>query len=350
LQLDTRTLAVASIVIALVPGVIGALVWQTRRTFPGRWALANLLAGPALLLFSLRGRVPDGISIVVANVLAIVGAILYLQGIRRFKRLRILWWPECLVAILAILAVVWFRYATDNINIRILAMSLAMGSIGIACGITLLKGMPRGRKVGLIVTGLVFTIGGAAHLVRGVYVFSVAPVTGLLDSSVSNALLFFAAALGVVFWSFGFIVLTSDGLEDQAKRTHDRDPAPSRQSPETVPDTEVREELRRIVESEGFRRSAQMERFLTLAVERVLLGQTEELKEYALGRDVFLRGEDYDPRTDPIVRVEAQRLRRKLREYYESQGSNDPVVITLRSGSYAPIFGYPDTRSPGPPM
>jgi hypothetical protein len=98
--------------------------------------------------------------------------------------------------------------------------------------------------------------------------------------------------------------------------------------------------LKRIVISDGFRRSARMERFLTLAVERTLMGHPEELKEYALGRDVFNRGEQYDPREDSIVRVEAQRLRRKLREYYQSCGKNDPVIVEFHAGSYVPSFRY----------
>jgi hypothetical protein len=65
-----------------------------------------------------------------------------------------------------------------------------------------------------------------------------------------------------------------------------------------------------------------------LVVERSLLGRPGELKEDALSRDVFNRGENYDPRTDSIVRVEAQRLRRKLRKYYDTRGSEDPVIVS----------------------
>src|SRR5215472_14012307 len=104
----------------------------------------------------------------------------------------------------------------------------------------------------------------------------------------------------------------------------------------TVPEAEVRQQLQRIVESDVFRRSARMERFLMVTAERALNGQPESVKEYTLGRDVFDRGENYDPRTDSIVRVEAQRLRRKLHEYYENHGSNDPILIEFRRGSYVP--------------
>jgi hypothetical protein len=354
-HLDTRTLVVISIMVALVPGLVGALVWQTHRTYPGYWALGNLLAALTLILFSLRGKVPDWMSIVLANTLALGGGIVFLQGIRRFRGLRIRWRLECLVAALTVAMVAYFRYVTNNINVRIFVMSLALGSVGIACGIMLLKDMPRGRRLGLIITGLAFTLGGAVNLLRGTYVFTVAPVKDLFEPSTSNALLFLAVSLGIVCWSLGFIVLTAERLEVESNEVENGRVAPAPPAidetthagrfPETVPDAEVRRQLRRIVESDIFRRSTQMERFLTLAVDRALSGRNEELKEYSLGRDVFKRGEDYDPRTDSIVRVEAQRLRRKLREYYQEQGRNDPVIITLPPGGYVPVFAH-ERRAP----
>ncbi len=79
-----------------------------------------------------------------------------------------------------------------------------------------------------------------------------------------------------------------------------------------------------------------MGRFLRLAVERTLEGKADELKEYLVGVEVFDRKPSYDPRVDPIVRVEARRLRSKLKAYYESDGRADAVVIELVKGSYAP--------------
>ncbi len=108
--------------------------------------------------------------------------------------------------------------------------------------------------------------------------------------------------------------------------------------PARVSAAEVQDQLERILASRGFRGSARLQRFLRLAVERTLAGQTDQLKEYSVGRDAFDRGVDYDPRADSIVRVEAQRLRRKLREYYRAAGADDPVVIHLSPGSYVPEF------------
>jgi adenylate cyclase len=109
-------------------------------------------------------------------------------------------------------------------------------------------------------------------------------------------------------------------------------------APADVSVDEVQAQLERILASRGFRGSARLQRFLRLAVERTLAGQTDQLKEYSVGRDAFDRGADYDPRSDSIVRVEAQRLRRKLREYYRSTGALDPLVIHLAPGGYVPEF------------
>lgn len=352
LHFDARTLVAVTAVLALVPALVGGLVWQTRRDYPGRWVLGNVMAAFAAGLLGLRGSLPDWLSIVVANAFVIATVVAFLQGFRRFRGLPIRWWPECLVGVLTLAGIVWFRYVSNNINARILIMGLSTGALGIACGITLLKQIPHDRRIGLIITGAVFTLAGVLNLVRGIYVFAVAPVTDLFDASMPNALFLLLASLGVVTWSFGFILLTAERLEvDTARPSRELSPVAAsivyaEQTSKAVPPDEVLQQLRLIVESDVFRRSVRMERFLTLVVERTLQGRPEELKEYALGRDVFDRGDGYDPRTDSIVRVEAQRLRRKLREYYGSQGSRDRVVIKLSSGSYVPAFEYRQAEIP----
>jgi len=81
-----------------------------------------------------------------------------------------------------------------------------------------------------------------------------------------------------------------------------------------------------------------MGRFLRLAVEATLGQEQGKLKEYLIGVEVFDRNGHYDPRVDPIVRVEARRLRSKLAQYYETEGRNDPVVIAFPKGGYVPVF------------
>jgi adenylate cyclase len=106
---------------------------------------------------------------------------------------------------------------------------------------------------------------------------------------------------------------------------------------------EVRAALTRILADRNFIRSERMRRFLLLTVERTLEGGAQEISEYVLGREVFDRNKNYDPRIDSIVRVEARRLRSKLAEYYRKAGANDPVRIEYHPGSYVPVFRYSTT-------
>jgi len=102
----------------------------------------------------------------------------------------------------------------------------------------------------------------------------------------------------------------------------------------------IRRQLDKITAHGLFARSERMARFLRLAVERVLDGKSSELKEYLIGVEVFDRPQSYDPRVDPIVRVEARRLRSKLKTYYESDGRNDSVIIDFATGTYAPYIRF----------
>lgn len=109
---------------------------------------------------------------------------------------------------------------------------------------------------------------------------------------------------------------------------------------------EVRAALERILESEQFRGSALLQRFLRYTVEKTLEGDGAGIKELTLGTEVCARGPGYDPRTDPIVRVTANRLRAKLLEYYETRGAGDAVRIEYRKGSYAPVFRQVNQERP----
>jgi len=114
----------------------------------------------------------------------------------------------------------------------------------------------------------------------------------------------------------------------------------------------VREELRRILASDPFVNARRPGQFLRFIVERTLAGEEDRIKEYLIGVEVFGRPVAYDPKDDPIVRIEAGRLRKKLAAYYSGPGANDPVIIELPKGGYVPVFQprslpeKPQTASP----
>ncbi len=103
-------------------------------------------------------------------------------------------------------------------------------------------------------------------------------------------------------------------------------------------ETAVREQLDRIFASAPFQQSRRRQRFLEYIVNETLAGRGDRLKGYTIAREVFDRPESFDANVDPIVRVEAGRLRDRLREYYDAEGRSNPIRIELPKGSYTPHF------------
>lgn len=109
-------------------------------------------------------------------------------------------------------------------------------------------------------------------------------------------------------------------------------------SQDAIPEQAIRYQLSRILESPLFIQSERLGRFLRFTVETTLAGEARSVKEYLIGTEVYERKPSYHPGEDSIVRSEARRLRRKLKEYYESDGKDDLVLISYRPGSYVPLF------------
>src|SRR3954447_26482171 len=98
--------------------------------------------------------------------------------------------------------------------------------------------------------------------------------------------------------------------------------------------SKVQAQLKRILSSSGFVNSRRMSRFLKFVVETTLQGNGPRIKEFVIAVEVFEKAESYDPQADSTVRTEASKLRAKLAHYYETEGREDPVVITIPKGSY----------------
>lgn len=114
---------------------------------------------------------------------------------------------------------------------------------------------------------------------------------------------------------------------------------------EPIAAEEIRAELERILASDIFRSAPQLTAFLTFVVEQTLAGRAGELKGYTIAVEAFGRPPEFDPQSDPIVRVEAGRLRKALNLYFAADGINDPLRIAIPVGAYVPSFA----RLPAPP-
>lgn len=101
---------------------------------------------------------------------------------------------------------------------------------------------------------------------------------------------------------------------------------------------EVMKSLDRVLTSDEFASSPNLRKFLSYIVEQTLNGKDADLKAYSIAIDAFNRSEDFDSQIDPVVRVQAGRLRKNLTEYYNGSGATDPIRIEIPRGSYKPIF------------
>jgi tetratricopeptide (TPR) repeat protein len=118
----------------------------------------------------------------------------------------------------------------------------------------------------------------------------------------------------------------------------------------TQPEALVEAALEQLMSWPGLARSPQLARFLNYIVKAKLRGDEASIKAYAIAVDVFGRPQSFDPQSDPIVRVQARRLRAALDEYYAGDGAGSPVRISLPVGRYVPEFEFRDDLRPSAPV
>lgn len=97
-------------------------------------------------------------------------------------------------------------------------------------------------------------------------------------------------------------------------------------------------QVRRILQSATFRNATTLQQLFQFLATKTIAGAPEALKEYTIGVEALGRKPDFDPKIDPIVRVQSHRLRLKLKEYYDLEGSHDPILIQIPRGHYLPTF------------
>ena len=105
-----------------------------------------------------------------------------------------------------------------------------------------------------------------------------------------------------------------------------------------VPEALVETALEQLLSWPGLARSPQLAKFLDYIVRARLHGDEASIKAYSIAVDVFGRPQSFDPQSDPIVRVQARRLRTRLARYYRDEGNSDELIVDLPKGGYAPVF------------
>jgi hypothetical protein len=103
----------------------------------------------------------------------------------------------------------------------------------------------------------------------------------------------------------------------------------------------VRKQLNRLLANPYFSHSKRFPSFLRFVIEHTLDGDVDNIKERTLGIEIFGRDADYDTASDPIVRVTAAEIRKRVAQYYQESAHRDELRIALPSGSYIPQFLWP---------
>ena len=108
----------------------------------------------------------------------------------------------------------------------------------------------------------------------------------------------------------------------------------------------ARVQLNLILASRTFHQADRLKRFISFIVEETIAGRGSHLKEFLVGMEVFGKDSRFDPRTDPIVRVQARRLRSRLARYYSEEGQEDEILIEMPKGGYAPVIKPAEAVAP----
>ena len=103
---------------------------------------------------------------------------------------------------------------------------------------------------------------------------------------------------------------------------------------------EICRQVERILASEEFHAPKRARNFLEFVVSETLAGRSGFLKAFTIANVVFGREASFDPQNDPVVRIEAGRIRKALERYYLVAGQTDDVIVTVPKGGYVPHFEY----------
>lgn len=104
----------------------------------------------------------------------------------------------------------------------------------------------------------------------------------------------------------------------------------------SISEQQINDQLATILRSDAFSGATKLRRFLRFILGMYCEGRSAEIKQYTVGLHAFSLGEDFDPQNNPVVRIEAGRLRRRLAQYYANEGRNAQLLIDIPIGSYIP--------------
>jgi len=224
MELNPRTLMAAFIVLWLVCGSIAMAIWWTRRRYPGfgRWLIADLALFLSLCLLSLRPAAPDWVSVVSANAVLLMAAILFFEGAREFGGLSPRLW-QTYVGGLATLGVLgYFLYAVPDLNARSAVTSAFLSVIFVLTGVTLFRDVRHSSTFGLRLTGSMFLLCAVTQLVRAAYCVFGPSLNDLFASTAINRTFVLVSSAQMALIPIGFVLLADERVTSDLRNARER--------------------------------------------------------------------------------------------------------------------------------
>jgi two-component system, cell cycle sensor histidine kinase and response regulator CckA len=210
MHLGEPTLVAVTTLLFVIWAVRGAMLWRAQRNYPGhsRWTAAGLLILAALCLFNMWPLTTGGVFTALANTMAVIAPVLYMEGAREFRGFptsnRYAYWACAVV----IVAVFYFDYAAPSLHLRVYLVSSFMGVIFTLASIQLLHGSTPGDKRRAVFTGCMFALCGAVIMARAIYFFVAQPSDN--SPSGTNGIFFVVILASIGGISLGIALLADE--------------------------------------------------------------------------------------------------------------------------------------------
>jgi len=196
------------------------LIWRTRRTYPGFgcWTTGNVAYAAGSLLIVLRGTIPDGLSIILANLLILCAAELFLVGTRRFRGAPGVKAFDIILMVLLVIVQGYFTYLHNDLGIRVIAFSLILALVFGLGAWELLGNAPPDQRFSLRFTGSLFASASLLLLVRVIATILGPGPHDIFTPNFIQTVTFLLCLLMSIAWTFGFVMLNSERLEVDLKK------------------------------------------------------------------------------------------------------------------------------------
>ncbi|MHB8909949.1 MAG: GGDEF domain-containing protein [Syntrophales bacterium] len=220
LALDIRSLSVVLTAVSAVLTVTMILIWGTHRTYPGFgfWTAGNASSAAGFLLFALRGIVPDIFTIVLANVLVLSTAALYLEGTRRFRGVAARRALSIVLVVFLAASLSYYTYWDSDIGVRIIILSLLVALFYGLGARELLGDAPPNLRFSYRFTGSLFALYSLFMFSRAFFAAFAHGPNDLYIPNLMQTLAFLLPLLLGIAWTFGFVMLNIERLEADLKR------------------------------------------------------------------------------------------------------------------------------------